>query len=189
MSPAARITAIDAVQVMAAALHTFGDNSRSGFDDLQLEIRRALQWINHEQKEYWAREVRRSWDRVSEAKLALTQARTYRRVADHEPSCIDEKKALDAANRRLRVAQEKVEAVRRYAYSIDRAVDDFRKSSAQFSSWLEGDLPKALAALDRMTESLQSYVAFGAPAAPAPQSPAPQTADRASQQVATEPKQ
>ena len=129
-------------------------------DDLQLEIRRALEWIHHDRKEYSAQEVRRGWERLAEARLQLQQAMTYRRMADRQPSCIDEKRALEAAKRRLQVAQEKVEAVRHWSQAIERAVNEYHGGCTQFTSWLEGDLPKALAALDRMTEALESYVAM-----------------------------
>ena len=46
---------------------------------------------------------------------------------------------------------------------IEQAVNEYRGGSTQFTSWLEGDLPKALAALDRMTEALQSYLAMATP--------------------------
>ena len=55
---------------------------------------------------------------------------TYRRVADHQPTCIDEKRPLEAAKRRLQIAQEKVEAVRHWSRAIDRAVDEYRAAGA-----------------------------------------------------------
>jgi hypothetical protein len=54
---------------------------------------------------------------------------------------------------------------------IDRAVNEYRGNFSQFSSWLQADLPKALAALDRMSEALQSYVATAAPVESAPPPP------------------
>ena len=49
-----------------------------------------------------------------QARLQFQQAMTYRRIADRHPSCIDEKRAVEAAKRRLQLAQEKVETVRHW---------------------------------------------------------------------------
>ena len=126
MAQAAKVTSIDAVGRMSAALQAFRAEAGSGLDDLQMEIQRGLQWIHHDCREYWSVEVRRASERVTEARLNLQQAMTYRRVADHQPTCIDEKRALAAAKRRLQIAQDKVQAVRHWARVIDRAVDEYR---------------------------------------------------------------
>ena len=132
-----------------------------------------------------ARELRLAWDRVAQAKVQLQEARTYRRIGNRDPSCIDEKKALEAANRRLRLVQEKVETVRRWERLIDRSVDECRGAFTQFSSAIQMELPKAIAALDRMSESLETYVATAIPAALAP-APLEKSAD-AARQAAREP--
>ncbi len=183
MARAAKVTSIDAVVRMATALQAFRSEAGGALDDLQQEIQRALEWIHHDCKEYWADEVRRGWQEVTEARLALQHATTYRRVADHQPTCVDEKRALAAAKRRLQLAQEKVEAVRHWSRVIERAVDEYRAARSPLATFLEADLPRAVAVLDRMNEALQSYVALGvaadpAPAAPpAPATPPPAAAD------------
>ena len=93
----------------------------------------------------WSAEVRRGGEQVNQCRLQLQQAMTYRRVADHQPTCIDEKRALAAAKRRLQVAQEKLEAVRHWSRVIDRAVDEYRAGRAPLAAFLDGDLPRALA--------------------------------------------
>ena len=123
MPAAAKVISIDAVERMGTALRAFRAEAGSGLDDLQLEIQRGLQWIHHDRKEYWSAEVRRGEERVTQCRLQLQQAMTYRRVADHQPTCIDEKRALAAAKRRLQTAHEKLEAVRHWSRVIDRAVE------------------------------------------------------------------
>ena len=159
----ARLTSIDAVQTMAAAVESFRHDAASALDDLEMEIRRALEWILDDRREFWTHEVRRGWERLTEARVQLQQARTFRRVGDHDPSCIDEKKAVERAKRRLDIAQEKVEAVRHWAHAIERVVNEYRASRAQLIGWLDTDAPRALAALKRMAAALEAYVAMEAP--------------------------
>ncbi len=108
----ARLTRIDAVREMAAAVDAFRNEAIAALEGLDMDIRRALEWIHGDRREHWNGEVRRGWDRITQARIQLQQARTVRRVGDHEPACPDEKKALDRAKRRLETAQAKVEAVR-----------------------------------------------------------------------------
>jgi hypothetical protein len=44
---------------------------------------------------------------------------------------------------------------------IDRAVDEYRGARTPLSSWLESEIPKALAALRHMMDRLEDYVAQG----------------------------
>ena len=56
MSRFARVTSIDVLQTLAAALQKFRGEAAGALDDLDIEIRRALEWIHHDRKEYWAQE-------------------------------------------------------------------------------------------------------------------------------------
>ena len=122
----ARLTRIDAVQEMAAAVDAFRNEATAAVEGLDMEIRRALEWIHHDRHDHWNHEVRRGWERITAARVQLQQAMTARRIGEHDPACIDEKKALARAKRRLEIAQEKVEAVRHCARAIDHAVDEYR---------------------------------------------------------------
>ena len=95
--------------------------------------------------------------------MKLQQAAVTRRVADREPSCIDEKRAVERARRRVATAERKIEAVRRWAGTIDRAADDFRRARTQFATWLDVNVSRAAAALDQMSESLVTYISLEAP--------------------------
>lgn len=164
MGRSARVTSIGVLQLMASSLQRFRSESASAMDDLDIEIHRALEWIHHERKDYWAMELRRSAENVTQARLQLQQAKISRRMAGHEPSCIDEQRALERAKRRFETAEEKIKAVKHWEYAIDRAVDEFRRARTHFGSWLDTDMVQAVAALNRMSESLESYISLEAPA-------------------------
>jgi hypothetical protein len=163
MGQVAKVTSIDVLPLLAAALQKFRSEGQSAMDDLETELRRALDWIHHDRKGYWAQELRRANEALIQARLQLQQAMVVRRIADREPSCIDEKRAVERATRRVATAQRKIEAVRRWAAAIDRAADDFRRARTQFTTWLDIDVSRAAAALDQMSESLVSYISLGAP--------------------------
>lgn len=163
MSRPAKVKSIDAVERLAAALARFQEEAAAALTDLQLQVQRAADWIHNDRRIYWTEQVRRGWERVAQAKTELEQARTYRRIAEHQPACREERKALEIAKRRLQNAEEKVEAVRHWTRMLDRAMVDYRGGIAPLARWLEIDLPKATAALKRMGRSLESYVALETP--------------------------
>jgi len=159
----ARLTRIDAAGEMVAAVDAFRNEANAVLESLDMEIRRALEWIHHDRHDHWNHEVRRGWDRITEARIQLQQAMTARRIGNHDPACIDEKKALARAKQRLEIAQQKVEAVRHCAREIDRAVDEYRGARTPLSGWLETEAPKALAVLRRMMDHLEEYLAIHTP--------------------------
>ena len=154
----ARLTRIDAVQDMATAVDAFRAAATAALEDLDMEIRRALDWIHHDRHEHWDHEVRRGWERVTQTRVELHQAIATRRVGDHEPACVDERKAIVRAKQRLEVAQEKVEAVRHCIRTIDQAVSEYRGSRTALAGWLESEAPRAMSALHRMMDNLEAYL-------------------------------
>lgn len=163
MSRFARVTSIDVLQTTAIALHKFRGEAAAAIDDLNAEIRRALEWIHHDRKEYWTQQLRRSNEQMAEARLQWQQARVSRRIEGHEPACIDEQRAFEKAKRRVEMVDEKVRAVQHWQRAIEQAIDELQPSRTQFTIWLDSDLPKAVAALNRMSESLGNYVSLGTP--------------------------
>jgi hypothetical protein len=159
----AQVRSIDVLPLLASGLIKFRGQCASALDDMEIELRRVQEWIGHERKEYWTHELNRAYERLNQARVALQQARLARKIAEHEPACVDEKRAVARAEGRVRLAQQKVEAVRHWKRAVDRAVDDFVRARTQFAGWLETDLPHAVAALNQMSESLVTYIGMEAP--------------------------
>ena len=114
MGRAARVTSIGVLDTTAVAIERFRAEAAAVLDELQIQTQRALEWIRHDRKDYWAEQQRRSWEGLSAARLQLQQAQVSRRIAGREPACIDEKRALERAKRRLETAEQKVQAVRKW---------------------------------------------------------------------------
>jgi hypothetical protein len=164
VSGSARIQTIDAVAMMAAALRRFAEESNIALIDLDLEVNRALEWVQHERRDYWEGQVRRAWEQIDAARAELDRC-MRNAVAGQRPSCYEERKALDRAKRRLRTCEEKVEAVRRWSHTVDRESLHYRVGAGQLSGWLQTDLAQCLALLERMQNALEAYVTGPSPAA------------------------
>ena len=141
MSRSARVTSIDVLPLLAAALQKFRGEAAGALDDLEIELRRGSEWIHHDRKEYWAQELRRASRSLNQARLQLQQARCLAAIADHEPACIDEKRALERAKRRLETAQREG----RGGPALDASPSTgpsttSSRSRTQFATWLDTDL-------------------------------------------------
>jgi hypothetical protein len=163
MSPAARLTSIDVIPLLATALQKFRCEAAGAVDDIVNEVRRALEWIHHDRKDYWSHEARRAQDALNQARIALQQAMTMRKVGDRPPSCIDEKRAVEKAKRRVDLTQQKMQAVRHWESTLDRASDDLRRARTQFDTFLDSDVSRAIAVLNDMAESLVAYISMKTP--------------------------
>jgi hypothetical protein len=158
MTRSAKVMSIDMLPLLAAALQKFRGEGVSALDDLEIELRRMLEWINHDRKDYWQHELRRAQEALTQARLQLQQATSVRQVAGRAPSCVDERKAVERARRRVETAQRKLEAVRHWTITLDRAADDFRRSRTQFATWLDVDLARAVVTLNEMSAALVTYI-------------------------------
>jgi hypothetical protein len=161
MANPAQVKSIDSLQSMTAALECFHADVAAALDELDMESRRAMQWIGDDCRQYWRQEVRRSTERVVEAKLALEHAQMFRGGDGRQASCIEEKKILEREKRRLQLAESKVEAIKHWVSTIDRAMNEYRAVRCQFANWLECDFPKAVAVMGRMVAALETYVRLG----------------------------
>ena len=157
MSRSARVQSIDALGFFAGALRSFGDEASVALAELEAEVNRAIQWVRYDLKEYWTRQIRLAQTEVAEARLNLERKQMFQ-DPDERRSFWEEKKALEAAQRRLRVGQEKLEAVRRWTRLLDREFMDYKGNVAPLAGWLQADLARGLALLKRLSGTLESYV-------------------------------
>ena len=74
MSAPAQITSIEAVRQFKLALEEFQVEAREAVTQLLLEMRRAVDWIEHDRARYWPREMQRASDAVLQARNDLERA-------------------------------------------------------------------------------------------------------------------
>jgi hypothetical protein len=165
LMPEARVTDVAALDHFRVELAEFNVAVRRALIDIDLEVRRALDWITNDRGPYWQAEVRRGFDNVARAKDDLSHSKTYKKIGDHAPSCEQEKRAVEMAKMRLAHAEGKVEAVKRWSIAARRAVEEFQGPVQQLMGMLDSDIPKAIVLLERMSAALERYRSVSAPAA------------------------
>jgi hypothetical protein len=161
MDGGAYVNSIDAVRDFRAALVTFAHEAKEALASHDLELRRSLAWLLDEQPKYWEKEQRRLDDAVTQARIELERRLNTRLPGGETPSCMEERKMLERARARHRRADEVAAAMRRYAMAAEREAEEYSGRARQLSDVLEADLPRAIAMVDRVLDSLDAYVAVG----------------------------
>ena len=162
MSTGARVTNVDALRQLYEGLVLFREDAKNGLISVEMECRRATDWLNSTQRLYWAEELKRRRE-----KLAMAQSELHKKKLAARPGGAindsDQKEAVRVATGRLREAEQKVEMVKRWASPLQHAIDEYHGKSRPMGDMLEGELEKALGMLDRMIVSLEEYLKLAPP--------------------------
>jgi len=168
MGGSAKITSTDAVRYFKVALQEYEAELRDAITQLLLEMRRALDWLEHDRARYWPQEVRNASDALVQARSELSRAETSI-GADDRRSNYEKRLAFDAAKRRLRNAEQKVRAIRKWRVELRQRADEFEGRLGRLTNFLDADLPRGVAALERMAVALDKYTERAAPSEVGPE--------------------
>src|SRR5262245_28398253 len=184
MADRADVRSIDAVRDWHVALTNYADSLQDAMAGVELEIRRAYDWLD-EQLASWRQAVRDGEEDVERAKAELSQ-RKFKTWDGREPDCTVQEKALRLARARLQHAEEKVETVRHWIGRLPKILDEvYRGFARRLINFMEDELPEGQAELARRLAALEVYAelrpdlgpaAEGSGVGPAPD-PRPTTAE------------
>ena len=161
MGQQARVTSVEAIQLFRGSLIQFGDETRDAVEMLILEVRRAIDWLEHDRSHYWPEQARKASDAVVTARNDLERCELAVRAEDRK-SCMVEKKALQRAKERLKLCERKVELVKHWKRTLHHEVREFQGQMFKMTDFLDTDLPRALTALQRITAALDRYTQLDA---------------------------
>ena len=164
MAQSAKVTSIQALEDFREALCAFAIDVQDALGAADMQIRRAIQWLN-EQGKYWTRQIRERQEELTRAKIELQQRKFENRDGRGRGTSEPEKN-LRKAEARLKEAEQKAANCKRWQPQLQHAVMEYYGPARQLSGALEGDLKNAVALLDQKLEALEAYLALMAPAAP-----------------------
>jgi len=156
----ARVESIDAIKAFRRAWLKFAEVANVALTEAEADAHETFRWLETEQRSFWANQVRKSTDLVSRCEEALRHKRIFKDAAGRTPSAVDEEKALARAKRMKETAEEKLENVRRYTPRVGREIMLFKGQIQRLATFLGADIPTAAAKLDKITDTLERYVAL-----------------------------
>lgn len=162
MNQAAKVTSIDAVRALRTALVKFEGDARDAVICLELEIRRAVEWIEVDRRRYWPSQVKKASEALAQARNALERCQ-LKYGSEEAPSCYEQKKNYELAKRRLRHCEEQVRKVKQWTQVFRQEKTKFDGQMAQMQLCVDSELPRAITALTNMLGALERYAGATAP--------------------------
>jgi len=157
MSTQADVKSLDTLAFVKAALAAYAHETSGSLDEIELEGRKAVDYITVDQAAYWKAEVRRCGDLVNQAIKDLEHCRAFKKVGDNQPACAEEKKNLEKARAKLANAEQKAEAVRRWTPVVLQQYRETCVRLVHFREVVDVDCPRAIARVEQMLKSLEAY--------------------------------
>ena len=108
MSRSAQVHSLESIEAVKVALLAFSHDINLAVAGLDSEIRRMLEWLEHDRPAFWKKQVHRAHDAMVQAQAELHRCLMFP-INDERPSCYDERKALQRAQKRLEYCEEKAD--------------------------------------------------------------------------------
>jgi hypothetical protein len=171
----ARVDSIDSLKLFRVALWKFAETANVALGDAEGEIQRTVMWLQGEQQQFWQTQIRKRHEIVTRCQDAVRQKKLFKDSTGRQQSAVDEEKALSIAKKRLEEAEQKLVNTKRHSAKLQRELHLYKGGVQRFQTAVSADIPTAVASLDRMVQSLESYVSLtaasssgdaGAPSAP-----------------------
>ena len=156
MKQAANVKSLDALRAFRMELKRYLEATVGALESLKVESNKAMSWIEQDRVRYWPNAAKRASDELVEARNALLRCKMAA-MEGQSKSCVDEKKAVERLTARQRHCEQQVKIARGWRHKMRHATEEFDGKAARLNQYVENDLPKAIAAMDRMIASLEKY--------------------------------
>ena len=158
MSRSANVRSVQALKDFKVVMANYAEEARNSLGGVDMELRRMRDWLERDQLGYWQSQVKKRSEDLMQAKADLYR-RQLSQQGSEAVSDADQKEALREAQKRLRVAEEKVALVKRLIPQLQHAIDEYHSHSQPLGDHLSGGFEKSMATLEKMIQSLESYLA------------------------------
>jgi exonuclease VII large subunit len=155
----ANVHSLDSIEAVRRALALFDEQVADALTQLGAEMRRMLDWLEHDRPRHWRTQVRKATDEVHEAQQALHRCLMFP-IANERPSCYEERMELKKAQARLAYCQEKEHRVRHWQSKIQHELFEYEGRISQLVRLIEVDMPQSMAMLSRIIRHLEDYQAL-----------------------------
>ena len=162
MGQSANVSSVDAIRQFAAAVVVFQEEARLCLTSLDSQLRQILFWLERDRPSFWKREIENCIRDIADARVRLHQCR-MRRMGDFRPSCIEEVKDLEAAQKAMEFAQKQVPNVKRWNIEASHEGNEYHGRAAQLVQSIEREIPRLLAILAFTIDRLEAYAAVTTP--------------------------
>jgi hypothetical protein len=156
MSGSANVQSSDAIEAVKGALAFFKDQIEQSLSTNDIEMRRVLDWLEHDRPRYWKTRVRTAHDEVTAARAALARCLMYP-INDERPACYEERAAVKKAEAQRVYCEEKAERLRHWIREVQHELFEYEGRISQIVELVEADVPAAIGVLNKFLLRLEEY--------------------------------
>jgi hypothetical protein len=157
MSSQAEVRSIEALKQFRSALALFAEDALAALGGVDMELRRTVHWVQHDRLAYWQEQIKRRRELV-----AMAQAEVFKRqlakTPDYSPAFSEQKEILRKAEASLRDAEYRLTLVKKWEPALQQAVLEYHGSVRRIKTLAGGDVPRAIALLERIIDALEAYL-------------------------------
>lgn len=161
----ASVRSFEAIQRMREELQKFAFRSGEGLEQLEGEVRRVIDWVEHDRPGYWKERARRAFDAEAEAKNDLHRCLMFP-INDEQPACAEQRAALRKAQAYRAHCEQMRVRVRELAHTLRHELQEYQGRVSQLKQAIEVDTPRSTALLARSLDALERYAQGASPGAP-----------------------
>ena len=161
MSEQVKVADVETIERFRAQLIQAAETFGLALEEAEGDIERTMAWLESDRPDTWRKQIRKAQDKVVECKSALFRKQEIKATPEARPSVVDERKALERAQRRLEFCEEKLRNTKRWSMELPRQAVVFKGALSGMHVMLDRDVPRINAMLKRMTEHLEEYLRGG----------------------------
>ncbi len=153
MPEQARVTSVEALDAFKANLLIYLSKARPTLEEISSDVQRIRLWLQHDQRIHWEGQMRRRLKTLEEAQQALATAR----LANFRDARTAEVMAVRRAKHAVEEAETKLKILKKWDRDFDSQMLPLSRHLDKLHTYLANSLPKAVAYLTQVGNTLDAY--------------------------------
>ena len=162
----ARVRSVATIEAFRSALVLFLSKARPTLEEITSEVNRTRQWVQHDQRNHWQKEMKSRGRELERAQGELFSAR----LSKISQASAAQQMSVHRAHRAVREAEDKLRVLKKWDRELQNRTEPMLKQIEQLHGFLTTDMARAVAFLGEVIKSLEAYaeVRFSTPSPPPP---------------------
>jgi len=157
MPESANVKSLDSLIDFRVALINFIEKSKLALSTGEAEISNMQSWVSHTQQMHWKIAIRKSEEKLSQAKSELFRATISQ--PDNPRGPTDQIRLVNKRKEEIAHGQKKYERTKRWGRILEHENHEYRSAITPLAASLEGELQKAVMKIDNAIVAIELYLA------------------------------
>ena len=162
MEQQAQVKSVEVLESFRSSLILFLSKARPTLEEIAAYVTRTKSWLEHDQRNYWDKQMRLRTRELERAQAELFSAR----MSKIQKATAAQELALHRAQRAIREAEAKQRLVEKWSRDLDNRTEPLVKQVDALHGFMTTDMGKAVAFLGEAVKALERYAEIAMPGAP-----------------------